>query len=532
MMTASFERSQLGALTKLGGGGQGDVYHAPKARINFAASVAFKEYKPAWRVSVDFVALEAMATFLGGRSFDEGSEIVARVAWPTKVVTDAGLPVGFLMPEVADEFRISVRLPSGKQDRPLAGLQLLLNSDDFLRRRGIAITERDRYLLLAEIAESLALLHRYDIAVGDLSPKNVLFSLTPSPRCFFVDADAMRLAGRSALPQAETPDWEIASVSSEPLATTASDACKLGLFVLRLLAGDQSTRDPSALPGSVPSAVRQLIVGALVASSASRPSAADWLVPLRTAAAGAKATVPAQPATPPAPRPQAVLPVVARSQPSPAPTLPTPRPATIPTVPYAGLSYRASQPSRTGRRLALGRFAAAGVAVVLIAAVVIPNLGHSSGAVDIQNQSPSTEPTGVPTAPPMPQHFDLTMHLGDTTTVATVAEGETVTITASGKWCAHTYSYSEVTGTVCGGPEGIPSLPDSGYVYVIVSGSGAPVGALVAVENGGTWDSVTHVVGAGTTFTTTKAGRLELVGNAQGMSDAFSGAVKVTVDIR
>ena len=313
--SSPLDRSSLGSLKLLGSGGQGSVYHAPGVRINFAAAVAFKEYKPEWRASVDFGALEAMTEFLGRRSFDEGTELVARVAWPAKLVADHGAPVGFLMPEVPADFRTSLRLPSGATEQRLADLQLLLNPEAYLARVGLAVSERDRYLLGAEVAESLAILHGHGIAVGDLSPKNILFSLTPNPRCFFVDADAMRLSGRGALPQAETPDWEISTVSSEELATKATDRYKLGLLVLRLLAGDQSTRDPRSLPRSAPAAIRDLVVRALDRGPTYRPAAADWVAPLRAASASASTALPvlaaqrpSGPTTPPQPAPRPVAP--------------------------------------------------------------------------------------------------------------------------------------------------------------------------------------------------------------------------------
>ena len=322
----TLERSALGALKLLGSGGQGSVYRAPKVQINFAASVAFKEYKPAWRNGVDFGALEAMAAFLEARSFGEGSEMVARVAWPAKVVTAAGVPVGFVMAEVPDAFAYALRLPSGADKRELAQFQLLLNPEAYLARVGLAVSERDRYLLGAEVAESLAILHGHGIAVGDLSPKNILFSLTPNPRCFFVDADAMRLSGRGALPQAETPDWEISTVSSEELATKATDRYKLGLLVLRLLAGDQSTRDPRSLPRSAPAAIRDLVVRALDRGPTYRPAAADWVAPLRAASASASTALPvlaaqrpSGPTTPPQPAPRPVAPAPGAHVQAPAP---------------------------------------------------------------------------------------------------------------------------------------------------------------------------------------------------------------------
>lgn len=295
----TFERSTLGSLALLGSGGQGDVYHAPRARMNYAPAVAFKEYKPAERAKVDFGALEAMAAFLGARTFEEGSWLVGHVAWPAFVVTDGGNPVGFLMAEVPDDFRTTIRRPSGATERTLAQVQLLLNPSKYLAKRGIGLSDRHRYRLLAEVAETLGVLHGHGVAVGDLSPKNVLFALAPETRCFFVDADAMTLAGRSALAQAETPDWEVRAVSGEELATPASDAYKFGLLALRLLAGDQSTREPARLPASVPPDVRSLVRDAIAPNPGTRPLPATWVVSLRAAAATASVALPvlaAQPA--------------------------------------------------------------------------------------------------------------------------------------------------------------------------------------------------------------------------------------------
>jgi serine/threonine protein kinase len=397
-MTA-LERSALGSLTPLGSGGQGDVYRAPRAHINFASSAAFKEYKAIFRSQVDFGALEAMSSFLAGQTFAEGSRIVERVAWPISLVADQGRPVGFLMPEVPDSFAVTLQLPSGAKKRDLAQFQHLLNPGAYLARRGIAISERDRYLLLAHLAESLALLHGHDVVVGDLSPKNVLFSLDPTPRCFFVDADAMRLAGRSALPQAETPDWEIRTVSSEELATKASDSYKLGLFVLRLLAGDQATRDPGVLPQQVPADVRNLLVRSLSVTPTDRPTPSAWVALLRTAAAGASTALPVlgQPRSPqvttpqprPAPRPVPPAVVVRAAQPA---YIRSPGPSTS-TAPDKGLPW--------------GKLAGAGVAVVIVA-LVASNLTHSSNpgnnGYNPQDATPTATPTTTTTATltPMP----------------------------------------------------------------------------------------------------------------------------------
>ena len=54
------ERGELGALAKIGQGGQGVVYRAPNVKTKFAASMVYKEYKPQTLADIDFTALEAM----------------------------------------------------------------------------------------------------------------------------------------------------------------------------------------------------------------------------------------------------------------------------------------------------------------------------------------------------------------------------------------------------------------------------------------------------------------------------------------
>jgi eukaryotic-like serine/threonine-protein kinase len=60
-MTAQvIERDRLGALTKIGQGGQGVVYGAPNVKTKFADSMVYKAYKAPTRAEIDFGALAAM----------------------------------------------------------------------------------------------------------------------------------------------------------------------------------------------------------------------------------------------------------------------------------------------------------------------------------------------------------------------------------------------------------------------------------------------------------------------------------------
>ena len=91
--------------------------------------------------------------------------------------------------------------------RELGEFQHLLNDDGFLARRQIDLTDRRRYELLGGVvAQALSVFHQHGIAVGDLSPKNLLSAAAdPAPRVYFIDCDAMRFQGRSVMPQLETP---------------------------------------------------------------------------------------------------------------------------------------------------------------------------------------------------------------------------------------------------------------------------------------------------------------------------------------
>lgn len=303
MAQKRLERGRLGVTTKLASGGQGVVYPAPRAQMPHARALVFKEYKPAVLPSVRVDVLEDMPAYLESLPGIEGMELLNRAAWPCRLVEEdhSTTVVGFVMPSIPGEFFIDMTMTSSVQ-RKAAEFQHLLNDDVFLAKRGIPLSDQYRYELLSDAAAALALLHRHDIAVGDMSPKNLLFSLRPRRQVYFIDCDAMRLRSRSVTDQVETPDWEVATAyPGEELATAQSDAYKFGLLALRLLAGHQATRDPSKLPAGVPAPVQQLVHTALSAPAGQRPGPADWIQALDDAATGAGTRAPVAPPSSPAP---------------------------------------------------------------------------------------------------------------------------------------------------------------------------------------------------------------------------------------
>ncbi len=265
---------RLGARQEIGAGGQGTVYAVPAVRINHSWPVAYKEYRPHVLPALDGETLREMVSFVSTLPHADGVWLCDRAAWPAALVTRDGVLCGFLMRQIPGRFRISLPIGPHGSSHP-AGVQYLLNSPGYLDRMCIPVTDRQRVHLLRHLASTLDRLHHAGVAVGDLSPKNLLFSQAPRPECFFIDCDTMRLRGRSALPQVETPGWQVPGRHTEPLATTASDRYKFALLAVRLFAGEQHGTDVARL-AAVSADLAALAVCGLDPRPERRPAMSDW----------------------------------------------------------------------------------------------------------------------------------------------------------------------------------------------------------------------------------------------------------------
>ncbi|MET9012440.1 hypothetical protein ABZX74_16185 [Streptomyces olivaceoviridis] len=290
------ERGTLALGRQLGQGGQGTVHQVTNRKINEADDggwdVAYKEYAAAVLPDLDAAALASQVGLLGELSADEGRWLCDKTAWPAAVVENQGRACGFLMRAVPEQFRFAFRSLAGTSTatKRLANLEYLLNDDAYVAGIGLTISERDRLEILADLAATLTRLHRIGITVGDLSPKNLLFTTDPEPRCFLIDCDAMRVRGATVLPQAETPDWQV--LAGEEKATRSSDVYKLALLAVRLFARDQTTTDPAALAALSPE-LGGLARMSLSPDAARRPTPAVWAEQLGAAAPTAS-TIPAR----------------------------------------------------------------------------------------------------------------------------------------------------------------------------------------------------------------------------------------------
>lgn len=284
MALRRWKRTALGTLYRLSYGERGVVYAAPNAGAPPGNSLAFLEYEPRVLGEVDGAALAELAAFPGTLARAERAELLARAAWPCGVVEQdgSGAIAGFLMPLAPRVFF----LDAGNDHAPpvAARFQYLLDADGLVAARSIALTDRHRYELLAEVAETLKLLHRHRVSVGDLAPRNLLFALRPARRVYLTGCDTARSGAVSVSPQAETPGWDVRSIGSgEQSATPYSDAYKLGLLALRMLSGDPATRDPARLPPYTPAAIVRLTRAALSPAPGMRPVPEEWISALAEA---------------------------------------------------------------------------------------------------------------------------------------------------------------------------------------------------------------------------------------------------------
>jgi len=399
---------QLGELTKVGRGGQGIVYRTAKGGTRFAPTIVYKKYTTATLTGLNFGALAEMPALVeDALSNTEAKRLVSIAAWPCALVKANSDLTGFVMPAIPDRFYIPIHTVKGAEHTP-AEFQHLLNTGEFVAARGITINNNQRYTLLREVASALTFLHQHGIVVGDISPKNLLFTLNPEA-VYFVDCDTMTINGVTALPPVETPGWEVPA--GENPATVHSDTYKLGLLALRLLIGDQDTKNPQHLPNSTPNSLRRIITDTLTNPPTTRPLPQAWNYILTTALEDTTpTTTTSQPRIKPTPPPTTTAPQpVMRSRPTTSPTTgptnnkrqqtsPTPTPQRPPTTrttpnPTVGTSLPTGsifgplfQRLNPNTKIALGG-AAIVVSVGTVIGIVAANASPEYAAVAV---SPST----------------------------------------------------------------------------------------------------------------------------------------------
>ena len=276
----------MASLTLIARGGQGEVYEAPGGSIRldtigYSAKTVYKQYvRPLSTEEVE--ALDARQAFFWELKIEDKETLLNLAAWPCQLVERDGDVVGFTMPRIHDDFVGTFQGLQGQVREHICELQFLLNPNDYLVRIGLNIGDHQRFEFLETLAEALVSLHSLGVVVADLSPRNLLFSLDPVTRVYFLDCDSMALHSLGVDSEIETPGWRVQDLNPrEKLGTTYSDAYKFGVVALRIFAGDQAVQDPSHIRGRVSGDLQRLVERSLSFNPTERPLPCEWLGAIR-----------------------------------------------------------------------------------------------------------------------------------------------------------------------------------------------------------------------------------------------------------
>jgi hypothetical protein len=298
--TVRIEDLRVGEL--LAEGGEGRVFTLP-----LQPHLVLKSYRrPAPRRFLD--------DLVGWPESAAGADLTARVnaaaAWPASVVIDSdGGATGLLMPRAPRRFALRHRdgttrlaslsyLTADPAHREMA-YGLLLPPDASPERLGLVYA-------LARLLEAFEL-GSPRVGHGDLSTKNVLWSLQRGPEIFVIDCDNCERfdaeghpLGEAGRRRAMTPNWDDPAVPGGGNPTLASDRYSLALVFLRVVGAANFpiqarqrqdgciTVEFAMAPGPMASALRDgnapiwalCAAGLSVTSPAARPPVSDWVVAL------------------------------------------------------------------------------------------------------------------------------------------------------------------------------------------------------------------------------------------------------------
>jgi hypothetical protein len=301
------DRSELGNLDLIASGGQAHVYRVPQVHFDIADfPLACKMYKTR-NLPIPWIGLARLAHVREAADPKVRSLLDRYFTWPLRAVMDGNEAVGCVMPLIPDNFFHTFTLPNATTKRTPLELQHLLVAGDRNAKVGLMHANANQRLSICfETSRALNVLHSTGLVYGDINPRNLVFRLKPRPSIMFVEGDALRRSGASAvLAQMQTPDWN--APDKVKAQSEYTDRYKLGLLILRVLtpgAGSSTNRDPSAADSVLNREGRKLLRRALDVDRDHRPAPDEWIKYFKTVLLGSSAQQTGSPSSG-MPRPQA-----------------------------------------------------------------------------------------------------------------------------------------------------------------------------------------------------------------------------------
>ena len=251
-LAVPFGDVEIGLL--LGEGGEARVYAARYAgddpELRSTRLVAAKVFTEARANRSTIAAVNSLASLRQAlRGTD--AEINVRFNLPLRVLANGDELIGYLLPRIGPPFvRTGTRFPD-ERDAPRVAERLFLGREAATSVGLCYATLTHRLTVCRQLAEAFELLHGIGYVYGDLSGRNVLYSLWSSVEVVLLDCESLRPTGSATSnPQMTTPGWIQPGRSS---LSQVTDQAKLSTFMLRTLSpgvGADRANDPSRLRGA------------------------------------------------------------------------------------------------------------------------------------------------------------------------------------------------------------------------------------------------------------------------------------------
>jgi hypothetical protein len=307
MMATRLARADLVAhgMRELGRGGEGIVYKSP-----LLGSEVYKEFLSTCATTPDAAALEQLIV-IADQTWTERDRdwLVSRTTWPRRMVMDGPHLRGYVMPEIPLGFFRRYGIRASPRVVPCEWNYLSLRAATLNPNIVSDIpvpSPKEIWDLLSDLAGTIAVLHSYDVVVGDISGRNLLWTIAPRPTVLVIDCDSFRLAGHGGVgTPKQSPDWE--DPESVGPTTQSSDVYKLGLAAFRAMAGAGTDRPTASLTASSielfthsqgAAATLAELIRASVGPTSDRPTAAEWRQRLLLGGRRMVPVAPPQPAPP------------------------------------------------------------------------------------------------------------------------------------------------------------------------------------------------------------------------------------------
>lgn len=238
----------------LGEGGEARVYEAEYAggdpELGATRTFAAKVFTGSRANRSLIAAVNTLASLRPAlRSRDK--DISSRLNVPLRVLADADELVGYLLPMLGPQFMRTGARFAAEDGAPRVAERLFLGREMATSVGLCYATLTHRLTVCLQLAQAFELVHGLGYVYGDLSGRNVLYSLWPSVEVVLLDCESLRPTGSAASnPQMTTPGW---TQPGRLALSQVTDQAKVSTFMLRTLSpgvGADRANDPSRLRGA------------------------------------------------------------------------------------------------------------------------------------------------------------------------------------------------------------------------------------------------------------------------------------------